>query len=150
MSDDLTIEAKPKKVKTAISLIILSLSLSFAYGIYKGITKPIEHHGAISATSATRQLISALLLFVIMIAIVWFLLYHLNAGKNWARIFCSFVLALGIFYFLLYFSYYFKENIMHAIIRTIQTLLDVTVVIFLNSKEVLAWYNPKSIENISK
>lgn len=141
---------KPKKVKTAIRLLILSMTISFIYGILNAATKPNEPHEPIGLPLATRHLISALLLFLIMIGITWFFLHNLNAGKNWARIICSFVVAFGALYFLIYISYYFEQNVLHASIRTIQTALDITAVTYLNSKEVVAWYNFKSIGNISK
>jgi hypothetical protein len=150
MLDNLSSSEKPKKVKTAIRLLILSFTISFVYGILDAATKTNEPHEPIGLPLATRHLISALLLFLIMSGIIWFFLYNLNVGKNWARITCSFVVAFGAVYFLIYISYYFRQNVLHASIRTIQTVLDITAVTYLNSKEVIEWYKLKSIGNISK
>ncbi len=147
MIDNITPIAKPKKVVMAIRLLILSMTISFISGYLKGMNKPNEYHNTITSAFPTRQFISTLLLFLIIISITWFILYNVNAGKNWAQIICSFIVSLGVSYFILYISYYFKENIIHASIRTIQTVLDITAIAFLNSKEVLEWYKLKNIKS---
>ncbi len=147
MADNLTHTEKPEKVKQAIWLLILSMTISFISGFMKGMAKQNEYHNSIGTPFPTRQFISTTLLFLIIISITWFILYNVNAGKNWARIICSFIVLLGASYFILYISYYFKENIIHASIRTIQTVLDITAIAFLNSKEVLEWYKLKNIKS---
>jgi type III secretory pathway component EscV len=100
MIDNLTpsIE-KPKKVKMAIRLLILSMIISFVSGYLKGLNKPVDQH-AVVTDFPIQLLISTLLILSIIISITWFILHNVNAGKNWARIICSFVVSFGASYFI--------------------------------------------------
>lgn len=146
MIDNVAQIEKPKKVNIAIRLLIVSMIISFVSGYMKGMNKPNDHKEIVT-DFPIQQLISSLLILSIIISITWFILHNVNTGKNWARIICSFIVSFGAAYFIFYISYYFKKDILDASIRTIQTVFDITAVTFLNSKEVLKWYEFKNIKS---
>ncbi|HVZ97110.1 MAG TPA: hypothetical protein VG847_09565, partial [Chitinophagaceae bacterium] len=81
--------------------------------------------------------------FVFGILILSFLVYQINAGKNWARILLVVLIVIGMFTIPLDIIAFFKFNQLLAIIISVQTIIELAAVGLLMTKQSNEWFKAK-------
>ncbi len=123
---------KPQTVKLSVKLLIVSIAIA----VLNFLSTLLSANPAVSFASMSAG-------FVFGILILSFLVYQINAGKNWARILLVVLIVIGMFTIPLDIIAFFKFNQLLAIIISVQTIIELAAVGLLMTKQSNEWFKAK-------
>jgi FtsH-binding integral membrane protein len=130
MTTDISIQ-KPKKVSSAINLLIVSIVLGVVNSIISEVTTEMKNY------------LSGMGLFITIFtfALMIFFIYQMNARKKWARTTFLVLFILGALMFPFTLITLFKSNIVVGLLTVILTVLQIIALTMIYSKESNEWFN---------
>ena len=153
MLTDITIQ-KPKKVSTAINLLIVSIVLGVVNFIIGEMTTHIhEVTNEIKNYSSDMGLVTSILSFAFMS----FLIYNMNRRKKWARMIFLVIVILGAFFIILGALVYpqvlitmYTSRPDAGVLAIIVNILPIISLIMMYSKTSNEWFNLKSTRPLAE
>ena|ERR1700744_4306677 len=132
MTTEIAIQ-KPKKVSSAINLLISSTVLGVINSIVSEMTTVLKNYSSGMGLSIT----------ILTIALMIFFIYQINAGKKWARTTFLILFILGTLMLPFTLIALFESSPFIGSIITIVTVLEIIALTMLYSKESNLWFNVK-------
>jgi len=147
MSTYITIQ-KPKKVSSAINLLIVSIVLGVVNFIIGEMTTDIHE-----VTNEMKNYSSGMSIFtsILSFALMSFLIYKMNRRKKWARTTFLVFVILGAFFVILGALVYpqimitmYKSRLVVGVLAIILNILQIISLTMIYSKTGNEWFNLKS------
>ncbi|TXF79216.1 hypothetical protein [Chryseobacterium sp.] len=126
----MTIETKPQKTKTGISILIITLILGFLNVMLT------EFLTDIKSLSSAQGVFTTFFTFLI----IGFLIYEMNKGKNWARITFLILTVLGLFFLPFTLPMLFEQSLVIGSLSSINGILQIAALILIFSGESNKWF----------
>lgn len=131
----------PRSVITGVSVLYISLLLTFISGIINIIH--VTHGMPNLNITTTPPYFSAKEMLGIILAITiidWYLILHINAGKSWSRIIYLILLIAGFVLWTVYFDRTIAQGIFALIGSVLNTLLGVIGIACLFTPSANDWF----------
>jgi hypothetical protein len=138
---------RPKKVSLALKLLYLSLGIGFLQIIIN-----IGYSLQLAESSPIAQRISPII-FVLLVnvgalGILWFLIYMIGKGRNWARIVYIANYTTEVMIYLIILPPLLAINIIFGIFYITQTILQVIAMVLLFQKPSSEWFRHKRADTL--
>lgn len=124
---------KPKKVSTAINLLIVSILLQIINSIITEATTEFKSYSSGQGLFVTISTLGLMIIFV----------YQMNIGENWARTTFLGLFILGGLIYPFKLIPLFKVSPIVGLLSVILTIIQIIALIMIYSKVSNEWFNPK-------
>jgi drug/metabolite transporter (DMT)-like permease len=124
---------KPKKVAYALWILITSILVGIISSIIKNVSSDVQQDMAIQT----------IVIMVVTLMITILIIYKINERKKWAREVFLILFGLGVISYAFTFNQIFQASIFTGIVSILQTILQLSALILLYSKESNEWFNKK-------
>jgi FtsH-binding integral membrane protein len=123
--------SRPDKVGQAVILSYVTLGI----GVLRSIMEA-------SRLSQQEQVSTGFVMFIIfgVLAIIWFFIYMIGKGKNWARITLLVLFILGIPFSVLPLLQSLAANPISGLLGITQIVIQIVVLVFLFQKQSSDWF----------
>jgi hypothetical protein len=122
---------KPRSIIAAINILYATLFLGAINSMISQFSNP--------QTGEKRA--EGIVILIITIVVVFILIKQIGAGRKWARTVLLVLFLLGLAGYLWVGLEMFRINLLVAVIALLETILQITALLYLFSKESTAWFH---------